>query len=146
LRPGRSSAMCSSGKCFRIRSHCWSLSRIIRHLYGSQPANNFEIGSSKWRMCVRPAVSVQSMATPPMTHGGHAAMRGKSMKCSASAAAASFCDRRDVGRDTKRAHRNACRQNADRSLFHGTSPTRSSKAVGVTPSATHRTDLALANI
>src|SRR6516165_856897 len=48
LRPGRSSAMCSSGKCFRIRSHCWSLKSF--DIYSaSQPANNFEIGSSETR-------------------------------------------------------------------------------------------------
>ena len=40
-------------------------------------------------------------------------------------------DCRDVRHDAKRAHRNACRQNAYRSLLHGTFPTRSSKAVGV---------------
>ena len=32
FRPGRPSGICSSGKCFRTRSHCSSLSRIIPHL------------------------------------------------------------------------------------------------------------------
>src|SRR5215472_9722431 len=40
---------------------------------------------SKWRMRVRPAVSAHCMATPPMTHGGHATMRSKSMNHSNSA-------------------------------------------------------------
>ncbi len=35
--------------------------------------------TSTWR-----AVSVQCMATPPMTHGGQPAMGSKSMKCTAS--------------------------------------------------------------
>ena len=30
--PGRPSGICSSGKCFRMRSHCSSVSRIIPHL------------------------------------------------------------------------------------------------------------------
>jgi hypothetical protein len=32
FRSGRPSGMCSFGKCFRIRSYCSSVSRIIRHL------------------------------------------------------------------------------------------------------------------
>jgi hypothetical protein len=45
-------------------------------------------------------------------------------------------DCRDVRHDAKRAHRNACRQNAYRSLLHGTFPTESTKAVGVAARAT----------
>ena len=92
---------------------------------------------SKWRMRVRPAVSAQCMATPPMTHGGHATMRSKSMKSTASAAMPATAtpsampaattpfpagDCGGIRDDAKRAHRDACRQNADRSLLHGMSP------------------------
>jgi hypothetical protein len=45
-------------------------------------------------------------------------------------------DCRDVGRDAKRAHRNACRQNAYRSFVHGTLLTRSSEAIGAAARAT----------
>jgi hypothetical protein len=53
---------------------------------------------------------------------------------SASVAAPGDC--RSVRNDAKRANRNACRQNAYRSLRHGTLPIRNSKAVGVAARAT----------
>ena len=91
------------------------------------------------------------MTTPPMTHVGQGTMVAtasampaatsavKRSKPTAPAVVATAAtptamppsDCRDVRHDAKRAHRNACRQNAYRSLLHGTFPTRSSKAVGV---------------
>jgi hypothetical protein len=53
---------------------------------------------------------------------------------------------RDVRHHAERAHRDTCRQNAYRSLLHGTFPTRSSKAVGVGGTRDNRTDLAPSNI
>ena len=114
---------------------------------------------------VRPAVSARCMATPPMTHVGQATV-GKSaampatastvissskptapavkstasaVKSTASTSASAFAapgDCRSVRDDAKRANRNACRQNAYRSLRHGTLPIRNSKAVGVAARAT----------
>jgi hypothetical protein len=101
--------------------------------------------TSKWCMRVRPAVSAQCMATPPMTHGGQATMGSKPMKSTAPAAmpAATTTPSAMPGDcggirddDAKRAHRDACRQNAYRSLLHRLFPTRSSKAVGVPARAT----------
>jgi hypothetical protein len=137
-------------------------------------------GVTSKSVCVSPAVSAQCMATPPMTHVGHATTGGKSMKPTASTVNAAKSmeptasampttpaaptvksgkttaaavksttstapavkptastptarpgDCRDVRHDAKRAHRNACRQNAYRSFLHGTIPSRSSKAVAV---------------
>ena len=97
--------------------------------------------TSKWCMHVRPAVSAQCMATPTMTHGGQATVGSESMKSTASATtpmpaatttpSAMPGDCGGIRDDAKRTHRDACRQNAYRSLLHGTFPTRSSKAVGV---------------
>jgi hypothetical protein len=42
-------------------------------------------------------------------------------------------DCRDVRHKAKRAHRNACRQNAYRSLCHGMIPTRTAVSAGLTP-------------
>jgi hypothetical protein len=97
---------------------------------------------------VRPAVSARCMATPPMTHVGQATMvatasampaTASTVKCSSkpatavttapvttatSASVAAPGDCRSVRDDAKRANRNACRQNAYRSLRHGTLPIR----------------------
>jgi hypothetical protein len=58
------------------------------------------------------------------------------VKSTASTPTAMPGDCRDVRHDAKRAHRNACRQNAYRSLLHGTLLTRSSEAIGVAARAT----------
>jgi hypothetical protein len=71
------------------------------------------------------------------------------VKSTAPTSASAFAapgDCRSVRDDAKRAHRNACRQNAYRSLLHGTFPTRSSKAVGVGGTRDNGTDLAPSNI
>jgi len=119
---------------------------IVTKIMGSELMTVAAHGvTSKWRMRVRPAVSAQCMATPPMTHGGRATTGSKTTKSAASAstpvpaAATSSAMPGDCGGirdDAKRAHRDACRQNAYRSLLHGTFPTRSSKAVGVAARAT----------
>jgi hypothetical protein len=81
------------------------------------------------------AASRKAVTTPSMTH---ATMGSKSMvptesampatttapavKSAASTPTAMPGDCRDVRHDAKRAHRDACRQNAYRSLLHGTFP------------------------
>jgi len=64
-----------------------------------------------------------------MTHGGQATTGSKSMICTASAptpmpaaATAMPGDCGGIRDDAKRAHRDACRQNAYRSFLHGTFP------------------------
>jgi hypothetical protein len=128
-----------------ITSHCMVVTEIMRGVLMTATDHGV---ASKRRMRVRPAVSAQGMATPPTTYGGHATVRSKSMKCSSAPAAmpdasaptampaasattpmpaattptAMSGDCRDVRHNAKRAHRNACRQNAYRSLLHRTSP------------------------
>jgi hypothetical protein len=174
---------------------------IVTEIMGSELMTAAAHGVTGKSMCVhgvsRKAVSAQCMATPPMTHVGHATMGSKPVKPAAmpataptvkpskptasampattpaaptvktgkttAAAAKSTAstapampaaatptampaatttpttmpgDCRDVGRDAKRAHRNACRQNAYRSFVHGTLLTRSSEAIGAAARAT----------
>jgi len=90
--------------------------------------------TSKWRMRVRPPMSAQCMATLPMTHGAQATTGSKSMKCTAgtstptpmpaatTTAAAMPGDCGGIRDNAKRGHRDACRQNAYRSLLHGAFP------------------------
>jgi hypothetical protein len=75
-----------------------------------------------------------------------AASTAPSVAAASASAFAAPGDCRSVRDDAKRAHRNACRQNAYRSLLHGTFPTRSSKAVGVGGTRDNGTDLAPSNI
>jgi hypothetical protein len=152
------------GKCIAtilppsIAGHCMIATKIMGSGLMTVAAHGV---TSKWRMCVRPAVSAQCMATPPMTHVGQATV-GKSAAMPAtastvkssskpatavttaptsvttatSASVAAPGDCRSVRDDAKRANRNAGRQNSYRSLRHGTLPTRNSKAVGVAAPAT----------
>jgi hypothetical protein len=53
------------------------------------------------------------------------------MPAAATAPTAMSGDCRDVCHNAKRAHRNACRQNAYRSLLHRTSPLKVLKYIGV---------------
>jgi hypothetical protein len=119
-------------------SGCEIVAKIMRSELMTAVAHGV---TSKWCMRVRPAMSAQCMATPTMTHGGQPTAGSKSMKSTASAptpmpaaTTAPSAMPRDCGGirdDAKCAHRDACRQNAYRSLLHGTFPTRSSKAVAV---------------
>jgi hypothetical protein len=119
------------------------ISVIVAKIMGSELMTAAAHGvASKWCMRVRPAVSAQCMATPPMTHGGQASTGSKSTKSAASAhtptsmpatanPTAMPSDCRGIRDDAKRAYRDACCQNAYRSLLHGMSPIRTSKAVSV---------------
>jgi hypothetical protein len=99
---------------------------------------------------------VMTVAAPSMTNVGKptastapsvaAASTAPSVAAASASAFAAPGDCRSVRDDAKRAHRNACRQNAYRSLLHGTFPTRSSKAVGVGGTRDNGTDLAPSNI
>jgi hypothetical protein len=89
--------------------------------------------------------TVAAASTAPSVAAASTAPSVAAASASASAFAAPG-DCRSVRDDAKRAHRNACRQNAYRSLLHGTFPTRSSKAVGVGGTRDNGTDLAPSNI
>jgi hypothetical protein len=91
---------------------------------------------------------VMTVAAPSMTNVGKPTASAATPTVAAASASAFAApgDCRSVRDDAKRAHRNACRQNAYRSLLHGTFPTRSSKAVGVGGTRDNGTDLAPSNI
>jgi hypothetical protein len=91
---------------------------------------------------------VMTVAAPSMTHVGQASAASAPTVAAASATTTATLsgECRDVRHHAERAHRDTCRQNAYRSLLHGTFPTRSSKAVGVGGTRDIRTELAPSNI
>jgi hypothetical protein len=93
-----------------------------------------------------PTVKRSKPTAPAVKSTASTATPVKSTAPTSTSAFAAPGDCRSVRDDAKRAHRNACRQNAYRSLLHGTFPTRSSKAVGVGGTRDNGTDLAPSNI
>jgi hypothetical protein len=121
---------------------------IVAQIMGSELMTTAAHAVTSRSVCMH-AASRKAVTTPPMTH---ATMGSKSMVPTASAMPATTTaptvksaastptampgDCRDVRHDAKRAHRDARRQNAYRSLLHGTFPTRTSKVVGAAARAT----------
>jgi hypothetical protein len=69
-----------TGNSPRMTGHCVIVTEIMRSELMTAAAH----GVTSKSVCVSPAVSAQCMATPPMTHVGHATTGGKSMKPTAS--------------------------------------------------------------